>query len=140
MEVGVVFDLVFIEQLAPLGRLHEAKELLILRNLFIILKKASRAWATLIDSILKTKLQFKATTHEPCLYSGNFQGERLLFLRQVDDFAVAANNKEVATNLITAINEQMRIEVKHLGLIDRFNGLDIQQTRYYVKISCEKYL
>jgi hypothetical protein len=58
----------------------------------------------------------------------------------VDDFAVAANNQAVAMALIKAINEQMRIEVKHLGLIDRFNGLDIQQTRYYVKVSCEKYL
>lgn len=43
-------------------------------------------------------------------------------------------------SLIAAINDKMRIEVKHLGLIDRFNGLDIKQTRHYVKISCEKYL
>ena len=34
----------------------------------------------------------------------------------------------------------MRIQVKHLGLIDRFNGMDIQQTRHYVKLSCGKYL
>jgi len=27
-----------------------------------------------------------------------------------------------------------------LGLIDRFNGMDIFQTKYYVKITCEKYL
>ncbi len=42
--------------------------------------------------------------------------------------------------LITAINDKMRIEVKHLRLINQFNGLDIQQTRYYVKLTCEKYL
>jgi len=34
----------------------------------------------------------------------------------------------------------MRIEVKHLGTIDRFNGMDICQTRYYVKLTCKKYL
>jgi hypothetical protein len=34
----------------------------------------------------------------------------------------------------------MRIEVKHLGLITRFNGMDIHQTRHYIKITCEKYL
>jgi len=101
--------------------------------------ESPRLWEKHIDKILRN-VGLKPATHEPCLYSGIFQGERLLFLRQVDDFAVAANNKEVAMNLITAINEQMRIEVKHLGLVDHFNGLDIQQTRFYVKISCEKYL
>jgi hypothetical protein len=34
----------------------------------------------------------------------------------------------------------MRINIKHLGLINRFNGMDIHQTRHYVKITCEKYL
>ena len=101
--------------------------------------ESPRLWEKHIDRILRN-LGLKPATHEPCFYSGTFQGERLNFLRQVDDFAVAANNREVAMNLITALNEQMRIEVKHLGLIDRFNGLDIQKTRYYVKLTCEKYL
>mmetsp|Transcript_1212 Transcript_1212/g.1854 ORF Transcript_1212/g.1854 Transcript_1212/m.1854 type:complete len:275 (+) Transcript_1212:521-1345(+) len=34
----------------------------------------------------------------------------------------------------------MSMDVKDLGLIDRFNGMDIFQTKYYVKVSCEKYL
>jgi hypothetical protein len=101
--------------------------------------ESPRLWEKHIDKIL-CNLGLQPATHEPCLYSGNFLGERLLFLRQVDDFAVAASNQETAMVLLTAINDKMRIEVKHLGLIDRFNGLDIQQTRYYVKLTCEKYL
>jgi hypothetical protein len=101
--------------------------------------ESPRLWEKHIDKILRN-MGLRPATHEPCLYSGTINNAKIFFLRQVDDFAVAAINKEVAMELINAINEQMRIEVKHLGLIDRFNGLDIQQTRYYVKITCEKYL
>ena len=101
--------------------------------------ESPRLWEKHIDNILR-ELGLKPATHEPCFYSGVFNGERVLFLRQVDDFAVAAADQDIAKNLITAINAKMRIEVKHLGLIDRFNGMDIHQTRHFVKITCEKYL
>jgi dUTP pyrophosphatase len=101
--------------------------------------ESPRLWEKHIDGILKA-LGLTPATHEPCLYSGFYTGERVLFLRQVDDFAVASTNKSTAESLITAINDQMRIEVKHLGILDRFNGLDILQSRHFVKITCEKYL
>jgi hypothetical protein len=34
----------------------------------------------------------------------------------------------------------MRINVKHLGIIERFNGVDVHQMQDCVKITCEKYL
>lgn len=80
------------------------------------------------------------TTHEPCLYSGEVDGERVLFLRQVDDFAFASKHKCHAGKLIDDINNKKRIQVKHLGLIDKFNDIDIQQTHHYIKIICSKYL
>ena len=43
--------------------------------------EAPRAWATLIDTILQTKLHLKPTQHEPCLYHGSFNGNEILFLR-----------------------------------------------------------
>lgn len=101
--------------------------------------ESPRLWEKHIDKILRD-LGLQPATHEPCLYAGQFNNARVLFLRQVDDFAVAATNRSDAEALITAINERMRIEVKHLGTIDRFNGLDIHQSRYFVKITCEKYL
>jgi len=101
--------------------------------------ESPRLWEKHIDGILKA-LGLTPATHEPCLYSGHYNGTKVLFLRQVDDFAVASSKKADAESLITAINEKMRIEVKHLGVIDRFNGMDIAQSRYFVKITCAKYL
>jgi hypothetical protein len=74
------------------------------------------------------------------LYSGTVDGAKVLFLHQVDDFTVASTDQEHTMPLIDAINDKMRIEVKHLGIFTRFNGMDIHQTEYYVKITCEKYL
>lgn len=37
--------------------------------------EASRLWEKHIDRIIK-KLRFKATTHEPCLYAREIDGER----------------------------------------------------------------
>jgi hypothetical protein len=34
----------------------------------------------------------------------------------------------------------MTIEVKDLGLLDRFNGIDVVQTKWYIKLTCSKYL
>ena len=85
----------------------------------------------------------KATTHEPCLYSTNNYantGKKILFLRQVDDFAVACEDKETALRVIKEINDKMTIEVKQLGQITRFNGIDILQTRDYVKLSNQTYI
>mmetsp|Transcript_29198 Transcript_29198/g.41778 ORF Transcript_29198/g.41778 Transcript_29198/m.41778 type:complete len:582 (+) Transcript_29198:2850-4595(+) len=101
--------------------------------------ESPRLWETHINKILQD-LGLTPTTHEPCLYSGQIQGNRVLFLRQVDDFAVAAKDRQCAEQLIDAINNKMRIQVKHLGIIDRFNKMDIQQTRHYVKLTCTKYL
>ena len=33
----------------------------------------------------------------------------------------------------------MTIKIKHIGVIDRFNGIDIAQTRHYIKISNQTY-
>jgi hypothetical protein len=83
---------------------------------------------------------FKPARHEPCLYSGTMDGKMVLFLRQVDDFSVAADTQETCHSIIRYINSKMTMDVKSLGLVERFNGLDILQTKWYIKISCEKYL
>jgi hypothetical protein len=101
--------------------------------------EAPRLWEKHIDKILR-EIGLQPTTHEPCLYSGTNNAHRIIFLRQVDDFAVASHTKAITEALISEINSKMRIDLKALGLIDRFNGIDIHQTWHYVKITCEKYL
>jgi hypothetical protein len=100
---------------------------------------ASRLWEKHIDKILRD-IGMKPAKHEPCLYVGNINGHRILFLCQVDDFAIAAKEQHTSQHLLDMINSKMRIDLKSLGIITRFNGMDIHQTQHYIKITCEKYL
>ena len=102
--------------------------------------ESPRLWAQLIDNILTTHLGLKPTTHEPCLYHGTFDGEEVLFLRQVDDFSCGSSNDTTVINLIKALNSKLSIDVKDLGVVDRYNGLDIEQTKHFIKIKCTTYI
>jgi hypothetical protein len=33
----------------------------------------------------------------------------------------------------------MKVKIKHQGQLKLFNGMDIEQTKYYIKISCKTY-
>lgn len=61
--------------------------------------ESPRLWEKHIDRILR-KLQFQPTTHDPCLYHRNVEGKHVLFLRQVDDFAIAARDPDDAHAII----------------------------------------
>ena len=103
--------------------------------------ESARLWALLIDQIIR-ELNLKPCTHEPNLYyttNYNGTGKTVLFLRQVDDFAISCQDKETATHVINNINSKMTIDVKELGMIDRFNGVDILQTRNFIKLSNATY-
>ena len=104
--------------------------------------ESPRLWAKLIDSVIR-KLNLRPCSHEPNLYytnNYNGTGKTVLFLRQVDDFAIACEDTELAKNVISAIDASMSIEVKYLGLISRYNGVDVTQTRQYIKISNATYI
>lgn len=101
--------------------------------------ESPRLWEKHIDRILR-ELGFKPTRHEPCLYRATINGDMVLFLRQVDDFAIAAVDANTVERLLQQINEQLRMPMKNLGVITRFNGIDIEQTQSYVKLHCAKYL
>ena len=102
--------------------------------------EAPRSWGKLIDRIIRTKIKLRPTTHEPCLYSGTFNGKNVLFLRQVDDFAVAAEDNSTCQAVITAINDELSIEIKDLGQLTRYNGVDVIQSRDYIKLANETYV
>lgn len=117
------------------------------RNLVLPVKRAlqghpesSRLWAILINNILVNELNLQPTKHEPCLYHGTFKGKEILFLRQVDDFAIACESETIAKELLAAINTKMSVNIKYLGLVDRFNGVDIDQKREYIKIHNKTYI
>ena len=64
----------------------------------------------------------------------------MLVLRQVDDFSIASTNPAHCKKTIQKIESQMQNPLNDLGVIKRFNGIDIQQARDFVKISCETYI
>ena len=101
--------------------------------------EAPRLWEKHADTILR-RCGLIPTTHEPCLYSGLVQGERVLFMRQVDDFAVAAPSQRTANILFDMIDDALTFPLKRMGLVTLFNGVDVCQTKHYVKLSVETYI
>jgi len=67
-------------------------------------------------------------------------GQRVLFKRQVDDFAIAAPNEHTANILFNMIDDKLTIPKKLQGDLDKYNGIDVVQTRHYIKISCTSYI
>ena len=48
---------------------------------------------------------------------------------KVDDFLCAAEKNKTAEQFISLLNTKMTIDVKDLGIVSRYNGVDIVQTR-----------
>jgi hypothetical protein len=61
-------------------------------------------------------------------------------MRQVDDFAVATPNERTASILLDMIDERLSIPMKRQGFLDMYNGIDIIQTRFYIKLTCITYI
>ena len=103
--------------------------------------ESPRLWQLFIDKIL-TKIGFKATTHEPCIYRlpQDVFGEEVFLLRQVDDFALGCDSEETAEKIWKLIDQEMSAPLKREGLLKRFNGIDIEQTKDFIRVSCHTYI
>jgi hypothetical protein len=101
--------------------------------------ESPRLWEKHADEILR-KIGLTPTIHEPCLYSGNVNSKRVLFLRQVNDFAIAAPDAHTSEILMDLINNRMKKPIKQQGYLDMYNGVDVLQTRYYIKINVKTYI
>jgi hypothetical protein len=104
--------------------------------------ESARLWAILIDKIIRD-LNLVSCTHEPCLYySRNYNntGKKVLFLCQVDDFAISFQDTATAMDVIEKINSKMTITVKELSQIERFNGVDVIQSKHFIKLYNKTYI
>jgi hypothetical protein len=70
---------------------------------------------------------------------GIINGHYTLFLRQVDDFAIATEVESTATYIIENVNRHLKLPIHIMGIITWHNGIDVEQTKHYVKIHCGKY-
>ena len=105
--------------------------------------EAPRLWEKHIHGILVNKLHFIPTTHEKCLYSRRLPhapDELQMILRQVDDFSVSAKEQSTCQEIIKLIGSHLTVPLNDLGIIRKFNGVNVQQTRWFIKLSCEDYI
>lgn len=74
------------------------------------------------------------------MYSGFVDGQKVLFLRQVDDFAVACRDTNIANKVIDLISAELSAPMHKLGLITRYNGIDVTQSHDYIKLHSKTYI
>jgi hypothetical protein len=101
--------------------------------------ESPRLWEKHADEILR-EIGLTPTVHEPCLYSGYINGNRVLFMRQVDDFAIAAPDAHTSDILMDLIDDRLKISIKRQGYLDMYNGIDVIQTRFYIKLNVKTYI
>ena len=101
--------------------------------------ESPRLWGKLIHTTLLKK-GFTSSAHEPCLYHGTIDDIPVYLLCQVDDFALATHTETHANKLFQFIQSHLTQEMKLLGLLTMFNGLDVDQTAKYIKVSPTTYI
>ncbi len=110
--------------------------------------ESPQLWEKHADAILQ-KLGLTPMVHEPCLYMSTINKNSVIFMRQVDDFAIAAPDALTADILMDMLlDNKLTIPIKHQGHLDMYNGVDVHQTRDYIQLTCttlinkisEKYL
>jgi hypothetical protein len=78
--------------------------------------ESPRLWEKHANPIL-WELGLTPTTHEPCLYSGLINGKRVVFMHQVDNFAIAPPNEWTANILLDMLDEKLTMPIKRQGLL-----------------------
>ena len=127
-------------------RLNKMKDVIPLFRALQGHPEAGVLWERMITDILINKMGFRNTTHEKNLYTGTIDGEEVLVCRQVDDFASGAANRRAAERFMEIVQSHVKAEFVGMGIelpegrYQRFNGIDVFQTRDYVKLSAESYI
>ena len=62
----------------------------------------------------------------------------MLICRQVDDLAIGCTDPDITRDLAITICREDGIDLRDEGIVDTFsNGVDVEQTNRYIKITCE---
>ena len=96
-------------------------------------------WEKFVNSVI-ARHGFTATTHERSIYSGVYKGHRMLICRQVDDLAIGCTDVAAIRDLVSTICSEDGIDLRDEGVLSSFNGVDVEQTDRYIRISCESYI
>ena len=109
--------------------------------------ESGKLWEKHINGLLLgSEFNLHTTTHDRTIYHGSFEGSHILLLRQVDDFALACANEDIAKRFYSKLGSALQLPSEssppfsYLGLLSDFNGVDVTQTSTTIKISCSKYI
>ena len=100
-----------------------------------------------INQILGSKeLNFRATVHDRCIYQTTYKGQQILLLKQVDDLAIATNDESLAKEIYNIIGKKLQLPGEsdlpftYLGLINDYNGVDVDQRKEYIEVNACSYI
>ena len=96
-------------------------------------------WEKFVNQVI-ARHGFKSTTHERSIFHGVYKGHRMLICRQVDDLAIGCTDPDITRDLVLTICREDGIDLRDEGILDTFNGVDVEQTNRYIKITCESYI
>jgi hypothetical protein len=88
-------------------------------------------WEKHANKILQ-EIGLTPTVHKSCLYLGTINGQWILFMRQVDDFAITVPDAKTSNILMDMINNCLKIPIKRQGYLDMYNGVDLGCTLLFV--------
>merc|ERR1711884_778153 len=80
-------------------------------------------------------------THEPCLYYKTDKDNNLmLIVRQVDDILVCHKSAKECDKMANALQKKLTFPLNFLGTIQKFNGVDVDQTKHFNHIHYLTYI
>ena len=101
--------------------------------------ESPQLWGKHIDKILRDHGP-TPTVHKPCLYVSTIDSERIIFMRQVDDFVISTRLDRTAVILLDRLDDALSIPIKRQGRLPIINGLDVFHSCDNIKVSCETYI
>ena len=75
-----------------------------------------------------------------------YKGHTVLMLHQVDNFLISCKLKSVSKQIYDYIGNKLQLHkelvapFKYFGPAKDYNGVDINQTKHYIEISCPGYI
>jgi hypothetical protein len=70
---------------------------------------------------------------------GTYKGHLMRTCHQVDNLAIGCANASAVSELINSICTEDKIDLRHEGSLNSFNGVYVDQPRDYVKVHYETY-
>jgi hypothetical protein len=56
------------------------------------------------------------------------------------NFAIGCEHESTANIFLDMLDNELTIPLKRMGLLDMYNGLDVMQTKGFIKITCTTYI